>query len=107
MDIWSLACILAEMVQKEPLFPASNTLEQIEMVLSTIEKPSRAEVEGLTSATMRSVAHAAIKTRKLSIRESFKDHEPEVVDLLERILIFNPQRRLTIEEVIAHPLLKR
>ena len=106
MDIWSLACILAEMVKKEALFPASNTVDQIEMVLSTIEKPTRTEIEEMTSESMRSVAQAAIEYRNPPIRESFKDEEPDVVDLMEKILVFNPEKRPKIEEVIAHSLLK-
>lgn len=32
--------------------------------------------------------------------------EPEIADLIRGIMRFNPRKRMTIEEILAHPLLK-
>jgi len=39
--MWSLGCILGEMLLGKPLFPGSSTLNQLEHVVSTIEPPSK------------------------------------------------------------------
>ena len=37
--MWSIGCILAEMVRKKALFPGNTTIEQIQYIMGTIERP--------------------------------------------------------------------
>ena len=38
--MWSLGCILGEMLLGKPLFPGSSTLNQIERIMTTIDTPT-------------------------------------------------------------------
>jgi mitogen-activated protein kinase 15 len=40
-DIWSIGCILAEILIGKPLFPGTSTLNQLERIISFTGKPSR------------------------------------------------------------------
>lgn len=35
-----------------------------------------------------------------------KDFSPLYIDFLERILVFNPNKRMTVEEILEHELVK-
>ena len=48
--MWSLGCILGEMLLGKPLFPGSSTLNQIERIMSGIEIPTQ---EGKSSSEER------------------------------------------------------
>jgi mitogen-activated protein kinase 15 len=39
--MWSLGCILGEMLAGKPLFPGSSTINQIEKIMNYIPEPSR------------------------------------------------------------------
>ena len=39
--MWSLGCILGEMLLGKPMFPGSSTLDQIERIMAVIKQPSR------------------------------------------------------------------
>ena len=39
--MWSLGCILGELLLGKPLFPGSSTLNQLERIMSSIELPSK------------------------------------------------------------------
>lgn len=48
-DIWSMGCILAEILIGKPLFPGSSTLSQIEKIILFTGKPSKQEIESLNA----------------------------------------------------------
>ncbi len=39
--MWSLGCILGELLLGKPLFPGSSTLNQLERIMATIDIPSK------------------------------------------------------------------
>lgn len=41
VDMWSIGCILAELVLGKPLFPGSSTVNQIELIMSTVPPTSK------------------------------------------------------------------
>lgn len=41
VDLWSLGCILGEMLSGKALFPGASTLNQIERIMAGLPKPSR------------------------------------------------------------------
>lgn len=41
VDMWSLGCILGEMLLGKALFPGSSTLNQLEHVVSAVERPTQ------------------------------------------------------------------
>jgi mitogen-activated protein kinase 15 len=40
VDMWSVGCILGEMINGKAIFPGTSTLNQIERVLEVIGRPS-------------------------------------------------------------------
>jgi len=40
--MWSIGCILAELLIGKPLFPGSSTIHQIELIVSTVPPVSKA-----------------------------------------------------------------
>lgn len=41
VDIWSVGCILGELINRKAIFPGSSTLNQIEKVMELIGKPKK------------------------------------------------------------------
>ncbi len=43
--------------------------------------------------------------QRVSFRAMFPDASAQAIDLLERMLQFNPSKRITVEDALAHPYL--
>ena len=47
--MWSVGCILGELLRGKPLFPGSSTFNQIERIMNIIDSPSRADIDAMPS----------------------------------------------------------
>ncbi len=103
VDMWSVGCILAEMYLGKPLFPGTSTLNQIERVLEITGRPSKDDIAGIQSTQ----AGAIVDSLKVSRHKSLKDIMPtlgaEGLDLVKRLLQFNPSKRPNVEQALRHP----
>ncbi|XP_076766373.1 mitogen-activated protein kinase 15 isoform X1 [Xylocopa sonorina] len=103
IDMWSLGCILGEMLLGEPLFPGSSTINQVERIMATLPPPTR---EDLISVSAGYGTNLLEKTPNVP-RRSLKDLLPEVsqkaLDLISNLIVFNPNHRLTAVECLEHP----
>uniref|UniRef100_A0A2K6G7I5 mitogen-activated protein kinase n=1 Tax=Propithecus coquereli TaxID=379532 RepID=A0A2K6G7I5_PROCO len=57
VDMWSLGCILGEMLRGQPLFQGTSTLHQLELILETIPPPSEGDLLALGSGYSTSILH--------------------------------------------------
>lgn len=106
VDMWSVGCILAELVNERALFPGKSTINQIELIMEVIGKPSQEDVKSVNSQNAVSILNGISTKRKLAFASHFKDTDPVVVDFMRRCLEFNPEKRMTVEEGLGHPYVK-
>lgn len=103
VDVWSVGCILAELINEKALFPGKSTLNQIELILEVIGKPSSEDVKAINSQNAASIISSISIKNKRSFASFFKDTNPVTLDFLQRCLQFNPEKRMSIDEALAHP----
>uniref|UniRef100_A0A8C3XVC7 Mitogen-activated protein kinase 15 n=1 Tax=Chelydra serpentina TaxID=8475 RepID=A0A8C3XVC7_CHESE len=108
VDMWSIGCILGEMLLGKPLFPGTSTVNQIEQILSVIPAPSQEDILAIHSDYRASVINRISSRQRVTIEEILPSSTPpHALDLLKSLLVFNPDKRLTAEEALQHPYVKR
>ena len=103
VDVWSIGCILAELLGRQPLFPADNFLDELQKIISVLGTPSESDLEFITDSKILNFMGRVAKRTKQSFNIMFPSANPVALDLLGKMLVFNPKKRYTVEQCISHP----
>jgi cyclin-dependent kinase 7 len=100
VDMWAVGCILAELLQRKPLFPGESDLEQLGRIFKTLGTPSKENWPGADE-----LPYFVEYTHMVSpdLQSIFPDATPESLQLLSQLLYYNPKGRSNAMHAMEHP----
>ncbi|CCI40290.1 unnamed protein product [Albugo candida] len=100
-DIWSLGCVFAELLLGQPLFPGESGVDQLVEIIKVLGTPKREEIEAM-NPNYTEFQFPQIKAH--SWNKIFRSRTPsEAIDLMSKMLFYDPKRRIHPLEACAHP----
>ncbi|XP_042224493.1 mitogen-activated protein kinase 14-like isoform X2 [Homarus americanus] len=105
VDIWSVGCIMAELLTGRTLFPGADHIDQLNKIMKLVGTPSQDLIDKLSSEEARNYIRSLPQMRKKDFRQVFRGANPLAVDLLEKMLELDSERRVTAVQALAHPYL--
>ncbi|PKI31190.1 hypothetical protein CRG98_048436 [Punica granatum] len=105
IDIWSVGCILMEIITREPLFPGKDYAQQLALITELLGSPGDSDLGFLRSENARKYVKQLPQVPKQSFSKKFPEASPLAIDLAERMLVFDPRERITVDEALNHPYL--
>lgn len=109
VDTWSVGCITVELMTRHTLFKGADYIQQLDIILHTL-RPTIDDLSFLDNE--QAVVH--VKARVDALRKSWGEEQPTIApaitdpvtrDFILRMLVFDPRRRATAAELLAHPYL--
>lgn len=107
IDIWSIGCILAEMLVRTPLYPGHNTQHQLDLIIGLLGTPEGEELMKIPNDKCRKFIKSLPKTPGKPFSEVFGTATPPAQDLLSLMLRWDPESRISVEQAIMHPYLEK
>ncbi|KAH7513082.1 hypothetical protein FEM48_Zijuj12G0158700 [Ziziphus jujuba var. spinosa] len=105
IDIWSVGCILGEIVTRQPLFPGKDYVHQLRLITELIGSPDDSSLGFLRSDNARRYVRQLPQYPRQQFSLRFPNMSSGAVDLLDKMLVFDPNKRITVDEALCHPYL--
>ena len=111
VDLWALGCIFVELFVGEPLFRAKCELELLFKFCQILGTPTIDNCPNLreyydnperkTGPPMRLPKNI----EGLRLNEILAGYDPKAIDLINKLLTYDPNKRITAKEALKHPFL--
>ncbi|PKY00274.1 hypothetical protein P168DRAFT_276160 [Aspergillus campestris IBT 28561] len=103
IDIWSAGCILAEMNLARPLFPGKDHVHQFSLITELLGNPSKEVMERVYNPNTRRFIDNLPHEEGRPFSSVLKGVDPTAIDLLEKMVKFDPYQRITAADALSHP----
>ncbi|CAK56106.1 unnamed protein product (macronuclear) [Paramecium tetraurelia] len=106
VDMWSVGCILGEMILGKACFAGTSTLDQIDKIIQLIGKPTLSDLESINAPMGYQIIEQMDSKKQFSYHQFFPKANDLQIDFIKKLLVYNPKKRLTAEQALDHPYLK-
>lgn len=107
IDVWSVGCILAELILRKPLFMGNDTLEQLRLINEFLGTPTEDDLRDCTNEKAREFMNSLPEKPGIPFDEVFVGSPNEAIDLVSKMLTWDPTKRITVEQALEHPFMAK
>ena len=101
IDMWSAGCVIAELLIGQPLFPGESGVDQLVEIIKVLGTPSKEQIHSM-NPSYSEFKFPSIRQQTWS--KVFRSRTPnEAVDLIAKVLIYEPNRRYKPLDALVHP----
>ena len=93
IDVWSVGCVISELLLGQPIFPGDSGVDQLVEIIKVLGTPSRDQIHAM-NPNYSEFKFPQIKPTELTAIFKKQKRPSEAVNLISKILVYNPEQRL-------------
>jgi len=106
VDVWSVGCIFAELLIKKPIFPGGNHIEQLKIIFAILGTPEPDSLDWIKTPEAKHWVEHMQPSKGRDLSKIFHEASPRALDLLTKMLVLDPNKRISVVEALEHPYLE-
>jgi len=103
VDVWAVGCIFGELLGRKPLFPGDNYIHQLNLIFGALGTPTEEELAWVTNEKALQYIRSLDPKAKIPFAQIYPEASDKALDLLEKMLTFDPHKRISVADALAHP----
>lgn len=100
IDVWSAACVMAELIVGQPLFPGDSGVDQLVEIIKILGTPTREQIKCMNP---NYTEYKFPQIKPIPLSKIFKKMPTNCISFLAKILEFSPIQRISCMEAMADP----
>ncbi|GAB4861908.1 Mitogen-activated protein kinase 4 [Ancistrocladus abbreviatus] len=105
IDVWSVGCIFAKILGRKPIFCGRDSLHQLGLIFTILGSPYDADLEFVDKERARNYIRSLPYSEGIPFSILYPNVDLLAIDSLQRLLVFDPLKRITASEALQHPYL--
>lgn len=105
MDLWGVGAVMFEIISLFPLFPGDNELDQVHKIHNILGTPDPRIIESFKRHATHMEFDFPLK-RGTGLEKLLPNATKDCIDLLYKLLTYDPSKRITAEEALRHDYFK-
>lgn len=107
IDMWSLGCILGEMIRGKPIFPGSSTVNQIERIVTALPRMKEKEIHSLGAGFGSTLLNQQALGGHATMEDLLYGSPDDAKHLVKSLLVLDPVKRLNANEALNHVYIEK
>ncbi|CAN8257721.1 unnamed protein product [Cochlearia groenlandica] len=103
IDVWSVGCIFAEILGRKPIFPGTECLNQLKLIVNVLGSQQESDIQFIDNPKARRFIKSLPFSRGTHLSCLYPQANPLAIDLLQRMLVFDPTKRISVTDALLHP----